>query len=373
MVTRPICPPWDEASKNFAFDLAKKIPDHCFHLLTYGKLEHKPANVVEHPIYTSPSLRLSVGQKFRLLRFLATRPGEIDIMHFLFTPSPITTHLIKKVALPSYMNKGNKTLRTIQTIATLNFTAVNKSNVSSYLFADRIVTHSDYSRLFLEKLGCHNVERIYPGIDIDTFKQKPRSQELAAKLNIKTHERVVLYTGEYVRLKASDLIADALPLLAKEIPDVKLIFACRIKSREDIQKKKEIKQKINQSGFNDRVIYLETVADMASLYSIADAFIFPAAAMSGKFDIALTVLEAMATQIPVIINDIPPLNEVAQTPDCSVVKPLTTPNELAEAIALVLQDKKEADKMGKNGRENVRRFFNIDTQAARYADLYENI
>lgn len=373
MVTRPICPPWDEASKNFAFDLAKKIPDHYFHLLTYGTLQNKPANVVEHPIYTSPDLRLSLGQKLRLLRFLAGLPKEIDVMHFLFTPSPITTHLIKKVALSRYANKGNKKIRTIQTIATLNFSTINKSNVNSYLFADRIVTHSDYSRKFLEKLGCHNVERIYPGIDTDKFSQKPRNVELAARLNIKKHELVVLYTGEYVRLKASDLIADALPLLAKKVPDIKLIFACRIKSREDILKKKEIAQKISHNGNDNKVIYLETVEDMVSLYNMADAFIFPAAAMSGKFDIALTVLEAMSTQIPVIINDIPPLNEVAQSPYCAIVKPLTNPDELAKTIALVLRDKEEADKLGRNGRENVRRFFNIDKQAACYAELYAKI
>ena len=39
LLTRPICPPWDEGSKNFAYTLAKYAGDFEIHLLTCGKVD----------------------------------------------------------------------------------------------------------------------------------------------------------------------------------------------------------------------------------------------------------------------------------------------------------------------------------------------
>jgi hypothetical protein len=60
-VTRPIAPPWDEASKNMAYQLAinvAKINQNLeIHLMTKGELKDTlpglPDNIIQHPIYTS--------------------------------------------------------------------------------------------------------------------------------------------------------------------------------------------------------------------------------------------------------------------------------------------------------------------------------
>ena len=68
LLTRPICPPWDEASKNFAYTLAKHARDFEIHLLTCGKVTDLPENVIQHSIYSSP--KWDLGQKIRAYLFL---------------------------------------------------------------------------------------------------------------------------------------------------------------------------------------------------------------------------------------------------------------------------------------------------------------
>ena len=94
LVTRPITPPWDEGSKNFAFFLSKNIPDFTIGLLTKGGLSYMPANVLQKSIYTKADF--SLWQKVRLLANLRTLKKEFDVLHFIFTPTKQNSFLIKK-------------------------------------------------------------------------------------------------------------------------------------------------------------------------------------------------------------------------------------------------------------------------------------
>ena len=54
LATRPLTPPWDEASKNFAYFLAKSIHDSGLrvHILTTPtRLDDMGDHVIQHPIY----------------------------------------------------------------------------------------------------------------------------------------------------------------------------------------------------------------------------------------------------------------------------------------------------------------------------------
>ncbi|MEA3273243.1 MAG: glycosyltransferase family 4 protein [Patescibacteria group bacterium] len=375
MVTRPICLPWNEASKNFAYELARRIKGNTFHLLTYKNLPEKKANIKEHPIYTSPDLQLSLKQKLRLLKFLARLPAGIDILHFLFTPSPLTTAILKRTVLPMARAGKSNHFSTIQTVATLNFLKMNSNNWKTYLFADKIVTHSDYSKNLLLKLGVPNVTCIKPGIDLQKFKPRPKNKLTLKKLGIAEEEKVILYTGEYVRLRAMDTIIASLPQLVKKYPTLKLILACRLKSHEDSVKKKEVQKKIAELGLTNKVIFLETFPKMEQLYNLADIFIFPVKEMTGKFDLALTVLEAMASGLPVIISDIQPLIETVQRPNSALTLTSTTkaPRELTLKILEVLQNNKLANKLKVRARKNAESFFDIRECTKQYEQLYATI
>jgi len=154
LLTRPICPPWDEASKNFAYTLANNVKDVEIHLLTCAQLGNrvskwKPSfqvNVVCHDIYSSP--KLDFAQKFRLFKFLG-KANDFDIIHSLFTPTKINSLFIK-LALK------NKKAKFVQTVATLREDLYKEGDFKKILFGDQIITYSDYAKEKLEKIGFEN-------------------------------------------------------------------------------------------------------------------------------------------------------------------------------------------------------------------------
>jgi len=57
LATRPLVPPWDEASKNFAYFLAKSITKHQVTVFTTPTpLPDLPGNVIQDPRYTGAHL-----------------------------------------------------------------------------------------------------------------------------------------------------------------------------------------------------------------------------------------------------------------------------------------------------------------------------
>ncbi len=409
LATRPLVPPWNEASKNFAYVLAKSIrdPELEFHLLTTDeKLEGLGDNCIQHPVFKSA--RFDFEAKARLSLFLFSQSHRFDIVHFLFTPTPFNSFLLK--------NFTWKRPATIQTIATLREERWGKREWKNMFFADRLVTYTDHSKQKLEEVGFSNVERIYPGIDLEQFAPRPKNPETLTQLNLSPNDFIVSYVGEYARLGATDMIVE---MLVKHLPKnttphrhsrengnpvttgsqeirtdlvrkndilgewnldpclrggdgIKFLFALRVKNDADRKKKEEIKEKLQQAGILDHVRFSDTVSDVAVLYNIADIITFPVADMHGKFDIPLVVLEAYASAKPVILSDLPTFKEFSNN-DISA----TIPRGDGEALWNKITEMRENSYFSKNISVNalafVKKYFNLKDTAELYRLSYQNL
>lgn len=388
LVTRPIAPPWDEASKNFAYYLAKNISTQEFYLLTNGLIPGLPENVHQKPIYTSNDF--SYFQKLRLLKHLREMRREFDILHYIFTPTKQNTFLIKRL-----LNcKQDKCAKTIQTIATLREDLYSDREIKDLIFGDLVVTYSDYAKNKLNALGFNNVKRIYPGVDLEYYSPKPKDEQLLSEFGIRNSEFIVTYPGEYTRLGATDDIVkmiislchceriEAIPReeLKSEIAtvatlprnDIKFVFACRVKNSTDAKKKEEVSKKLQENNCLEQVIFTDTFSDMAKLYNLSDVIIFPARDMKGKFDVPLAVIEAMACEKPVIISDLPILREFA-TPDNSVIIPKENKSALSKAILDLYENPIRRQEIGKIARKFVETNFDIKKIAEIYREIYEKL
>lgn len=84
-----------------------------------------------------------------------------------------------------------------------------------------------------------------------------------------------------------------------------------------------------------------------------------------------TVLEAMATELPVVICSHPwlPRDFVKHEETGLIVEP--TSASLGDSLVRVLGDRHLAMALGRSAREEVMRLFQTDTVVARIAGLYE--
>lgn len=368
LVTRPIAPPWDEASKNFAFYLAKNTPDFEFNLLTHGIIPNLPENVRQRAIYTSNDF--TYFQKLRLIKNLRKIKSDFDILHYIFTPTKQNSFLLRHFV--GYQK--NKDTRTIQTIATLREDLYSDKEIKGLMFGDLIITYSDYAKNKLNSLGFNNVKRVYPGIDLEYYSPAPKDSGTMKKFGISDRDFVVTFPGEYTRLGATDDIID-LVISNSDLwkrNKIKFIFACRVKNDNDAKKKKEARNKLQTANILDQVIFTDTFSDMAKLYNLSDAVIFPVRDMKGKFDVPLAAIEPMACEKPVIVSNLPILKEFANENN-SVTIERGNIAQLKDAILDLYATPEKRTKIGKNSRKFVEENFDIKKVAEIYRQIYEKL
>jgi len=367
LITRPICPPWDEASKNFAFYLAKNIQNFKIGLLTKGVLPDLPANVIQKPIYTSENF--SYLQKIRLIKHLRKLRKSFDVFHYLFTPTKQNAFLVK-----NFVNFGRKNrVKSIQTIATLREDLYSDEEIKNLMFGDLIITYSDYAKNKLNKLGFQNVQKIYPGVDLEKNYPAGKNPEIMKRFGFASSDFIINFTGEYTRLGAIDGVVETFVEIAKKIPNAKLSLAVRLKNREDEEKKKEVIKKLKQHNLLDKVSFHDDWScEMPDLFNLCDISIFPVQDMKGKFDVPLAVVEAMACGKPVIISDLPILQEFANAENSVKIKTGDW-KELETAIVDLYENPEKRRKIGQAARAYVENNFDIKNVAKEYEKVYEQI
>ncbi|MFH0969217.1 MAG: glycosyltransferase family 4 protein [Patescibacteria group bacterium] len=363
LVTRPICPPWGEASKNFAYYLAKNIKDFEIHILTNGKLPNLPPNIIQESIYNS--IDFGLKQKIQLFKFLRKNRNNFDIFHYIFTPTKQNSFLIK--------NFVKSKARTIQTVATLREDLYSDEDLKKILFADLIITYSDYSKNKLEKLGFKNARRIYPGIDTGLFFPASKKPQLLEKFGFSPYDFILNFAGEYTRLGAIDDVIDSFIEASKKIPNAKLSLVVRIKNKKDAQKKKEVIETLKKNNILGKVAFHDDGSyQMQDIFNLCDVSIFPVRNMKGKFDVPLAVVEAMACGKPVIISDIPILQEFANRQN-SVRIEAGNIKQLSGKLADTYGNKEKYIEIGRNARKFVEENFDIKKVAEKYQEIYRNL
>ncbi|MEI7749799.1 MAG: glycosyltransferase family 4 protein [Candidatus Moraniibacteriota bacterium] len=365
LVTRPLCPPWDEASKIFAYFLAKSLPGLPISILTHGHLDSLPDSVVQEPVFSSGHFGLLTKAQLFLTMFRFR--GRFDITHYLFTPAKLNAFAIRTFLRPT---RG----RTVQTVATLREDLYSETDLRKMLFANRIITYTDRSKNRLEQMGFTGVERIYPGIDLDHFSPKPKSPELMERFGFEDGDFIVSYIGEYARLGATDMLAEAIIRYHQEHPDsrVRFFWAVRLKNDADKAKKQEVVRKFADAGLENRFYCSDTFGDMPGVYNLSDVIAFPVVDMKGKFDVPLIIIEAYACGKPVILSDIPLFGEFSN-PSISVTVPRGDGNAFLAAVDGLEKDRDKLAGMGRAARAYVEREFDLRDTAKRYAEVYASL
>lgn len=368
LVTRPIAPPWDEASKNFAYTLAKKISSEEnleLHLMTRGHLDELPKNIVQDEIYTSSQNDFTLPQKLRSLFFQFMMRGRFDTAHYFFTPTKLNTFLIKNFL------KSKKT-KAIQTVATLREDLFSDEEIKNLMFGDLIITYSDYAKNKLNSLGFNNVKRVYPGIDLELFASRTGAAN-AGHANKYNDAFIINFTGEYTRLGAIDLIIESFIEISKKIPASRLSLAVRVKNEKDARKKEEVIQKLKENNLLDRVDFFDDGSyKMPYIYNLADISLFPVSDMKGKFDIPLAVVEAMASEKPVILSDLPILSELSNGQN-SVIIEKGNQKQLVDAVLDLYNNPEKRSIIGHVARKFVEERFDIKNVAETYKQIYEKL
>ena len=355
LVTRPLDYPWNEGSKNLAYMIAKNVKDQNIHILVRKGFNEKiNKNVILHEIYPSKhKYDVSRFEKLKLFFFLL-KVKDIDVYHFIYTPekySSIINNLLMKI-------KSKKSVQTIPTKL--------KKVSSGLFFADRVVTISDFTKNLLLRHNIKNVIKIDTGVDTNYFKPF-KKKGLIKRYNIK-NKFVVLFPIDLEKGRGSRIILK----IIKDMSSFKnVLFIVSYRStKKRILEERYLKNILIKLNLSKKVVFIKDPKDVRELINVSNVAVYPIVNSYEKHEIPMILLECMSMEKPIIINDIPPMNEIINDGEGIKVNGYF---EMKSAIIKLIESKNFSKRMGKLARKRIMNNFNIIKTAKNYSVLYDKL
>ena len=207
------------------------------------------------------------------------------------------------------------------------------------------------------------------GVDLARFRPQDRSA-LRRELGFQPEDRVVGFVGRLVPEKGVWELLRAMALVRWQHPEAKLLIVGEtLKSDRARSETASVTRFIQEEGLTEAVRCVGFQDDVAPYLSAMDLFVLP----SHREGLPLTVLEAMASGLPVVATNIRGCREEVVDGVTGRLVPPEDPRALAEAISAILMDPEGAAKMGQAGRKRVEAEFDEKRVVAEQVALYERL
>ncbi len=244
---------------------------------------------------------------------------------------------------------------------------------------DAIVTNSEPLERFLRGIGVGTrIEMIPNGVDLTRFhpvhSDADRDERAALRraLGLGAADRVVATLGAVVPRKGHDLLLEAWVEVAKRDPAAHLLV---VGPRADLHDPKlvgfraRLEALVAASGAPERIHFAGSVGDVERYLRAADVFALP----SQREGFPNSVLEAMASALPVVVTPFVGFSERIGRPARELLQVERTPRALAETLCALLSDADRRAALGDAARAWVGEHLGVERSLDRYAALYHEL
>jgi PEP-CTERM/exosortase A-associated glycosyltransferase len=207
-------------------------------------------------------------------------------------------------------------------------------------------------------------------VDIDAFRfGEAGDEELRARLGL-SGKVVVGFVGSFYAYEGLDLLLDALPSVAIEIPDVRVLLV------GGGPQEKALKEQAHRLGIAERVLFAGRVphGDVQRYYALMDIMAYPRHAMRlTELVTPLKPLEAMAQGRLLVASDVGGHRELITDGETGILFQAGSARGLADAILRLLGMRNRWDEIRNNGRRFVERERNWRGSVERYRPVFEGL
>ena len=229
--------------------------------------------------------------------------------------------------------------------------------------ADALVGVGEPSKLFMNKRYGIPLERITVismGADDTLFRLDAAARrEIRSKLSISESDVVFIYTGKIIPEKRLPILIEAVKLLGDSKQLKVLLVGSGSKTYIE-----ELRQDIKTKNLEGKFIWHDAVPnkELYKFYSAADVAVWPAGA-------SISMFEALASSLPIIVSDSPNINEMTYI-DNQLRYRGFNPSNLAQQVKKLL-DPKLRKEMGDNGRKLIEEKLSWKIIARQFIELVE--
>ena len=355
----------------YTYNLSKKLIEkgHDIVVITRGlglktkKQFFDGIEVIKTPFIPIYPFYLKLQQIF-IKKLFKSLEEEIDIVHF-HTPLPPflkTNHpVVITVHTPMLSDNNYIKIRSFYSFLTkisarfISYPLELKLIKSS----DKVTTVSKSVAKELKEYGVNqkDIEVVYNGVDEKFFHPK--------KNNSNQEKKYIMYAGRIDREKGLFDLLKSAKTICKFRSDVAFIVAG---NGRDLNK---LNRKIKKSGIQEKFVLIGQAEKetLLKLYQNATLFVLP----SYHEGLPTVLLEAMSCGLPIIATDVRGNNDLVTNGKNGIIIPSRSPDKMAEAISMLLEDKKLRTKLGKNARTTIEEKYTWNVISNRILGYYQKL
>ncbi|MGI0116723.1 TIGR03088 family PEP-CTERM/XrtA system glycosyltransferase [Zooshikella sp. RANM57] len=236
-------------------------------------------------------------------------------------------------------------------------------------FVKHYIALSSESRDYLINsvgVAANKVAHIYNGVDTDKFSpQTPLASDVPESFT-QPGQLIIGTVGRLAKIKHQQSLLSAFIELKKDstVADtIKLVLV------GDGPEKAHLQSMAEKAGVASSVWFAGVRQDIPQLMRRFAIFVLPSLAEG----ISNTILEAMASGLPVVATDVGGNSELIQHQQNGMIVPVDNVAALAEAIHQYLKDTERRKQHGLAARQHVVETFSMDAMVNRYTSIYDQL
>jgi len=304
------------------------------------------------------------GLKKYLILSRKIRRNKIDILHSYFEGSDIWGTLLAKLAgIPVVISSKRD----------MGFSK-NKKMLIAYRFVNpfitKIISVSEavrYQTNLQEKVSLKKIVTIYNGVDFEKFNNSNHKDVLKAELNLNITSPIVGILANIRPIKGLEYFIYAATKIKKQFPLAQfIIIGDCVPSQERLAYYDRLKSMVRELKLENNCFFIGGRSDIPDVLSIMDVSVLTS--LSEGF--SNTVIESMAAGKPLVVTDVGGNSEAVVHGKTGFVVPPKDIDKLANAISVLLANKKLAKSMGEAGRMRAKQLFSIETMMEKIENLY---
>jgi len=211
-----------------------------------------------------------------------------------------------------------------------------------------VASEAVWSALVREGFDEDRLAVIHPGIPIEEHAVEAEGREKARRLlGLADSDAVIGTIAIFDRERGVGDLIDAAPAILGQRPRARIVIV------GDGPRRSGLESRARSAGLGDRVLFAGWRDDVARLLRAFDVYAFTG---RGEEVFPLSLVEAMASGVPVVVCDQPGIREIIENGKQGLFVPGTGAESLARTILRALADPEVSRSMGRAGAVRVQRF-----------------
>lgn len=226
---------------------------------------------------------------------------------------------------------------------------------------DRVIVVSDK---VLPNVAKEKKYVIANGLDLAKFARGGTGRAAARhRFGFADDELVIATAGRLSREKNQALFIEAAADLTKQFPGVKFLIV------GNGPEEKNLRRQVNEMGLGENVIFAGLVTDMPAVYQAIDIF----ALTSLTEGVPLTILEAMAAEVPVVATKVGGIPELIRDGQTGLLAAPEDRDDLVAKFSRLIKDAPLRLQLSRSALNFVKAHYSKERMARDYAKVYEEI